>query len=123
MIKLSRYITTYSKDKNHREDAKTQLTGNIVHLDPNVNVMKNRCYFLLISLMIPSFLLLSCKKKNDVTTAPPPPADTLTVNLGPDKTILEGDSVILDPGHQGSTYLWSTGATTQIGRASCRERV
>jgi cyclophilin family peptidyl-prolyl cis-trans isomerase len=87
-------------------------TINIVLLEAKVKVMKNHYYFLLVCLLIPAFLFTSCKKKNDDST-PPTPADTLNVNLGPDKTILEGDSVILDPGHPGSTYLWSTGATTQ----------
>jgi cyclophilin family peptidyl-prolyl cis-trans isomerase len=75
--------------------------------------MRKRIHLPLICLVIPAFILFSCKKKNDETPPPAPPADTLTVNLGPDKTILEGDSAILDPGHSGSTYLWSTGATTQ----------
>ena len=35
------------------------------------------------------------------------------VNLGPDATICAGSSVTLDAGNAGSTYLWSTGATTQ----------
>lgn len=36
-----------------------------------------------------------------------------TVELGPNKTICDKDSVTLDAGNIGSTYLWSTGATTR----------
>ncbi len=36
-----------------------------------------------------------------------------TVELGPNKTICASDSVTLDAGNIGSTYLWSTGATTR----------
>ncbi|MDP5169216.1 MAG: PKD domain-containing protein [Bacteroidia bacterium] len=36
----------------------------------------------------------------------------LFVNLGPDLTICNGDSTLLDAGVTGSSYLWSTGATT-----------
>lgn len=39
--------------------------------------------------------------------------DLPIVNLGEDMTICAGESVILDAGNPGSTYLWSTGATTQ----------
>ncbi len=35
------------------------------------------------------------------------------VNLGTDQSICEGDSIILDAGNIGATYVWSTGATTQ----------
>lgn len=35
------------------------------------------------------------------------------VNLGADAIICDGDSITLDAGNPGSTYLWSTGATTQ----------
>ncbi len=37
----------------------------------------------------------------------------LTVNLGPDVTVCNGQPVTIDAGNAGSTYLWSTGATTQ----------
>lgn len=36
----------------------------------------------------------------------------LTVNLGPDFTICDGDSTLLNAGNTGDTYMWSTGATT-----------
>ncbi len=35
------------------------------------------------------------------------------VNLGADKTVCAGTSVTIDAGNPGSTYLWSTGETTQ----------
>lgn len=35
------------------------------------------------------------------------------VNLGPDTTLCDGASIILDAGNPGATYMWSTGATTQ----------
>jgi PKD repeat protein len=37
----------------------------------------------------------------------------LSVNLGNDTTICAGNSVIMNAGNAGSTYLWSNGATTQ----------
>ena len=37
----------------------------------------------------------------------------LTVDLGPDFTICDGDSTLLNAGNTGDTYMWSTGATTQ----------
>ena len=39
------------------------------------------------------------------------------VNLGNDTTILAGDSITLDAGNPGSSYLWSTGETTQTIKA------
>lgn len=44
------------------------------------------------------------------TAIPTPPQ---TVNIGVDTVICPGDSVILNAGNAGMTYLWSTGATTQ----------
>jgi PKD repeat protein len=44
-----------------------------------------------------------------VSAAGPAP----TVSLGADRTFCVGDSVILNAGNAGMTYLWSTGATTQ----------
>ena len=35
------------------------------------------------------------------------------VDLGPDPTILQTETVVLDAGNAGMTYLWSTGETTQ----------
>ncbi len=43
-----------------------------------------------------------------VNVVPPP-----TVNLGPDRQLCSGQSLTLDAGNPGSTYSWSTGATTQ----------
>ncbi|MCF6172048.1 MAG: T9SS type A sorting domain-containing protein [Bacteroidales bacterium] len=39
--------------------------------------------------------------------------ETPVVNLGNDTTIIQGQSIILDAGNNGSLYLWSTGDTTQ----------
>lgn len=36
-----------------------------------------------------------------------------TVNLGPDRSICASRGYVLDAGNPGSTYLWSTGATSQ----------
>lgn len=40
------------------------------------------------------------------------------VNLGPDRDICTSDTITLDAGNPGMTYLWSTGATTQTIRVS-----
>ena len=72
--------------------------------------MKKVLYPSLLILVSFSLLILSCKKKADETTSPPA---ALTVDLGADRTIFEGDSLLLDAGNAGSTYLWSTGAATQ----------
>ena len=72
--------------------------------------MKNPFYIHLLILVITGFGFQSCKKETEETIPPPVP---LTVNLGSDQIIMEGDSIILDAGNSGSTYLWSTGATTQ----------
>jgi len=73
--------------------------------------MKKQIYFsILISLTL-SFIIFSCKKDDDDPA--PPSTKTLTVNLGADRILPEGDSVILDAGNPGSAYLWSTGAVTQ----------
>ena len=73
--------------------------------------MKKYFCLSLFIILVGSLALTSCKKESEEN--PPPPADTLNVNLGHDKVITEGDSAILDAGHPGSTYLWSTGAVTQ----------
>jgi cyclophilin family peptidyl-prolyl cis-trans isomerase len=73
--------------------------------------MKNHIYsFILITLAL-SFLIVSCKKDNE--DPPPPSTKTLTVNLGADRILQEGDSIILDAGNPGCAYLWSTGAVSQ----------
>lgn len=43
---------------------------------------------------------------------------TPVVNLGVDRDICTSDTITLDAGNVGSTYLWSTGATTQTIRVS-----
>jgi hypothetical protein len=42
-----------------------------------------------------------------VATIPP------EINLGNDTTLLQGQTLLLDAGNPGCSYLWSTGATTQ----------
>jgi hypothetical protein len=37
----------------------------------------------------------------------------ITVDLGPDAGLCAGQNIVLNAGNPGSTYLWSTGATTQ----------
>ena len=37
----------------------------------------------------------------------------MTLDLGPDATICEGDNFMLDAGHPGATYSWSNGASSQ----------
>lgn len=44
---------------------------------------------------------------------PGPPCSNPVVNLGPDKELCTGQSVVLDAGNPGLSYLWNTGATTQ----------
>src|SRR5204863_433761 len=44
----------------------------------------------------------------NVTFSPPP-----VVTLGNDTTICTGQNLVLDAGNPGSSFLWSTGATTQ----------
>ena len=72
--------------------------------------MKKAYYSSIIILVSCSLLVFSCKKKTEET--PPPPA-ALTVDLGADRTVAEGDSIILDAGNPGSTYIWSSGAVAQ----------
>ncbi len=42
-----------------------------------------------------------------------PPIQNVTVNLGNNKEICEGESIILDAKNPGAKYLWSTGETSQ----------
>lgn len=44
---------------------------------------------------------------------PGPPCSNPVVNLGPDKELCNGQSVVLNAGNPGLSYLWNTGATTQ----------
>lgn len=52
---------------------------------------------------------LNCQSADDATLAF---GTSLSVNI-PDENICQGDSITLDAGFAGSTYLWSTGATSQ----------
>ncbi len=51
----------------------------------------------------------SCEASDDATLTF---GSSLSVNI-PDESVCQGDSVILDAGFEGSTFLWSTGATSQ----------
>ena len=58
--------------------------------------------------------LSACKKK-DSNDSPNP--GVINLNLGNDTTLMEGDTLLLDAGHPGSTFLWSdgtTGSTLQV---------
>jgi cyclophilin family peptidyl-prolyl cis-trans isomerase len=57
-----------------------------------------------------SLIIVSCKKEEEETET----CDGVSsVNIGEDKTLTYGDSLIADAGNTGATYLWSTGETTQ----------
>ena len=71
---------------------------------------KHISFYILITLAL-SFIIVSCKKDNKDPV--PPTTKTLTVNLGADRILPEGDSIVLDAGNPGSAYLWSTGAVSQ----------
>lgn len=73
--------------------------------------MKRFFSITIIFFLVLGMLNTSCKKDENNTNTPP--AETLPVNIGGDKTIHEGDSVILDAGNSGSSFQWSTGANTQ----------
>jgi gliding motility-associated-like protein len=51
-----------------------------------------------------------CINNKNVTI---PPSQKINIDLGGDKEICEGESVILDAKNLGAKYLWSTGETTQ----------
>jgi len=66
-------------------------------------------YFRIPVLLILIAFFIACEKDEKVDT----PADnSFSIDLGVDKTIKEGDSVILDASVDGATYFWSTGETT-----------
>ena len=71
--------------------------------------MKKHLSYLILVFLTLGFTVTSCSKEDE----DPVPSGSLPVNLGPDKIIMEGDSVVLDAGYPGSAYLWSTGAVTQ----------
>ena len=71
--------------------------------------MKKHLSYLVLAFLTLGFIVTSCSKEDEY----PVPSGSLPVNLGPDKIIMEGDSVVLDAGYPGSVFLWSTGAVTQ----------
>ncbi len=56
-----------------------------------------------------------CKSRDSIIVSP---KTSPVVNLGADRDICSSDSITLDAGNVGSTYLWSTGATTQTIKVS-----
>jgi PKD repeat protein len=56
-----------------------------------------------------------CKSRDSIVVSP---KTSPVVNLGADRDICSSDSITLDAGNVGSTYLWSTGATTQTIKVS-----
>lgn len=56
-----------------------------------------------------------CKARDSIVVSP---KLSPVVNLGADRDICTSDSVTLDAGNVGATYLWSTGATTQTIKVS-----
>lgn len=72
--------------------------------------MKKLHSLLLITLLL-LVVITACNKDED------PPVDPCTaipdVNLGNDTTLIYGNSLTLDAGNSGASYLWSTGETSQ----------
>ncbi len=64
-----------------------------------------------ILLMLFISVFISCDKKED--NQPPCEMNTPIVFLGNNINLDEGESILLDADNQGSSYLWSTGETTQ----------
>lgn len=56
-----------------------------------------------------------CSTQDTVTVSP---KVAPVVNLGADRDICTSDTITLDAGNPGASYLWSTGATTQTIRVS-----
>lgn len=62
----------------------------------------------LLIIMAIALATVSCKKEEPETCD-----GVSSVNIGDDKTLTYGDSLIVDAGNPGATYLWSTGETAQ----------
>ncbi len=55
-----------------------------------------------------------CRMGSDIITVMHNAGNNLAINLGEDRTVCEGDNVILDVTNLGANYLWSTGSTSPI---------
>lgn len=73
-------------------------------------IMKSLLTRILIVTIVSSFIFQSCKKDENTEE---PCNQAVSVDLGTDQVIHEGDSINLDAGNPGATYLWNTGATSQ----------
>lgn len=62
-------------------------------------------------LIVVSLIVVSCSK--DETSEEDPIPEIVNVDLGEDRTLAEGSTLTLDAGNTGSSFLWSTGETTQ----------
>jgi gliding motility-associated-like protein len=60
--------------------------------------------------VVTAFSAQNCKVKDTINLNVSP---TPTVNLGPDRSICKGDSLVLDAGNSGAGFLWQNAASTQ----------
>ena len=73
-------------------------------------IMKSLLTQILVLTFVSSFIFQSCKKEEQTEE---PCNQPVSVDLGIDQIIHEGDSLSLDAGNSGATFLWNTGATSQ----------
>lgn len=71
-----------------------------------------KAYKITLSVFISLTLVIASCSKDDSTEEDPQP-ETLTVDLGGDRNLAEGETITLDAGNAGASYIWSTGETTQ----------